>query len=32
MDNQGFVRIPQEPGLGYKIKWDYIEDNRINSD
>ncbi len=29
MDSNGYVSIPQEPGMGYKIKWDYIEDNRI---
>jgi L-alanine-DL-glutamate epimerase-like enolase superfamily enzyme len=32
MDDQGFVRIPQEPGLGYKINWDFIDDNTIDSD
>jgi L-alanine-DL-glutamate epimerase-like enolase superfamily enzyme len=29
MDSDGYVAIPQEPGMGYKINWDYIEDNRI---
>lgn len=29
MDDEGYVKIPQEPGIGYKIKWDYIEDNKI---
>lgn len=29
MDDEGYVRVPQEPGMGYKINWDYIEDNRI---
>ncbi len=29
MDSDGYVRVPQEPGMGYKINWDYIEDNRI---
>jgi len=32
MDDQGFVHIPQEPGLGYKIDWDYIEEYTIDSD
>jgi len=27
LDSDGNVRVPQEPGLGYKIKWDYINDN-----
>jgi L-alanine-DL-glutamate epimerase-like enolase superfamily enzyme len=30
MDADGYVRIPQEPGMGYKIKWDYIEQHRID--
>ena len=29
MDSEGYVHIPQEPGMGYKINWDYIEDNRV---
>ena len=29
LDGEGYVRVPQEPGIGYKIKWDYIEENRI---
>lgn len=29
MDEEGYVHLPQEPGLGYKINWDYIEENRI---
>ena len=29
MDDEGYVRVHQEPGMGYKINWDYIEDNRI---
>ena len=28
LDSEGYVSIPQGPGLGYKIKWDYIEDNK----
>jgi L-alanine-DL-glutamate epimerase-like enolase superfamily enzyme len=31
MDEQGFVHLPQEPGMGYQIKWDYIEEHRIQS-
>ena len=29
MDSEGYVRVPQEPGMGYRIKWDYIEENRV---
>jgi len=29
MDGEGYVQIPQEPGLGYRIRWDYIEANRL---
>ncbi|MDE2810034.1 MAG: enolase, partial [Gemmatimonadota bacterium] len=29
MDDQGFVHVPQRPGLGMNINWDYIEKNKI---
>jgi L-alanine-DL-glutamate epimerase-like enolase superfamily enzyme len=29
MDDEGYVHIPQEPGMGYRIIWDYIEENRL---
>jgi L-alanine-DL-glutamate epimerase-like enolase superfamily enzyme len=29
MDNQGFVSIPQNPGLGLDIDFDYIKDNAL---
>ena len=29
MDSQGFVHLPQRPGLGMNINWDYIEKNKI---
>ena len=29
MDEEGYVHLPQEPGMGYRIIWDYIEENRI---
>jgi L-alanine-DL-glutamate epimerase-like enolase superfamily enzyme len=29
MDGEGFVHLPVEPGMGYRIIWDYIEDHRI---
>jgi len=31
LDNEGYVRVPQEPGMGYKINWDYIEENKATS-
>jgi len=31
LDSEGYVQVPQEPGLGYKINWDYIEENRVTS-
>jgi len=29
LDAEGYVHVSQAPGMGYKIKWDYIEENRI---
>jgi L-alanine-DL-glutamate epimerase-like enolase superfamily enzyme len=29
MDEEGYVHLPQEPGMGYRIVWDYIEENRV---
>jgi len=31
LDSQGYVRVPQEPGMGYKIRWDHIEENRVDA-
>ena len=31
MDEEGYVHLPQEPGMGYRIKWDYIEENSVSS-
>ncbi len=28
LDNEGYVMVPQGPGMGYKIVWDYIKDNK----
>jgi len=28
MDEEGYVHLPQEPGMGYRIDWDYIEKHR----
>ncbi|MBK37058.1 MAG: enolase [Gemmatimonadetes bacterium] len=30
MDKAGYVTVPTEPGMGYKINWDYIEAHRID--
>jgi L-alanine-DL-glutamate epimerase-like enolase superfamily enzyme len=30
MDDEGYVHLPQSPGLGYDINFDYIEANRID--
>jgi L-alanine-DL-glutamate epimerase-like enolase superfamily enzyme len=27
--NDGFVSVPQTPGLGYEINWDYIDERRV---
>jgi L-alanine-DL-glutamate epimerase-like enolase superfamily enzyme len=29
LNADGTVTVPQEPGMGYRIRWDYIEENRI---
>jgi len=29
LDSEGYVPVPQEPGMGYRIRWDYIEENRV---
>jgi L-alanine-DL-glutamate epimerase-like enolase superfamily enzyme len=29
MDADGYVPAPVEPGLGYRIKWEYIEEHRV---
>jgi L-alanine-DL-glutamate epimerase-like enolase superfamily enzyme len=29
LDGEGNVLIPQKPGLGMEIDWDYIEENRV---
>jgi len=32
LDPDGFVTVPQAPGLGYQVKWDYIDDHRLAED
>jgi len=29
-DDNGVIRPPDRPGLGYDIDWDYVEENRID--
>jgi len=29
MDKQGFVQLPDGPGLGFELNWDYINEHRI---
>jgi L-alanine-DL-glutamate epimerase-like enolase superfamily enzyme len=29
IDAEGYVHLPQGPGMGYEIEWDYINDNLI---
>ena len=31
MDEEGYVAVPQEPGMGYKLKWEYIDAHRIDA-
>ncbi|MEX1021041.1 MAG: enolase C-terminal domain-like protein [Litorilinea sp.] len=31
MDSDGYVHLPQGPGMGYEIVWDYIEENRVST-
>lgn len=30
MDEDGYIHVPDRPGLGYVLNWDYINDNLIN--
>ncbi len=32
MDKEGYVHLPQEPGMGYQIDWDYIKAHRLPAD
>jgi L-alanine-DL-glutamate epimerase-like enolase superfamily enzyme len=31
MDDEGYVHIPQTPGLGMEFEWDYINDNLVDA-
>ncbi len=30
MDEEGYVQLPQGPGLGFDFNWDYIGDNLVS--
>ena len=30
MDTEGYVHLPQRPGLGYDLNWDYIREHLID--
>ena len=30
IDSEGYVHLPQKPGMGYEIEWEYINDNLID--
>jgi L-alanine-DL-glutamate epimerase-like enolase superfamily enzyme len=32
MDNEGYVHIPQKPGIGLDIDWNFIEENRVTTE
>ena len=32
LDPDGCVRVPQHPGLGYRIDWDYISEHRVDGE
>jgi L-alanine-DL-glutamate epimerase-like enolase superfamily enzyme len=29
LDAQGYVHLPQAPGMGYQLEWEYIKENRV---
>ena len=31
MDAEVYVHLSQEPGMGYQLVWDYIEENRLKN-
>lgn len=30
LDEDGYVTVPTDPGMGYRLIWDYIEENRVD--
>ncbi len=31
LESDGCVPVPQEPGMGYRIRWDYVEEHRLRA-
>ena len=31
LDPDGSVAVPQRPGLGYRLRWDYVNENRLGA-
>ncbi len=31
LDGEGYVRVPQGPGLGYQIVWDYVDEHKVEA-
>ena len=32
LEPDGYVSVPQGPGLGYRINWDYLKENQCQSE
>ena len=32
MDAEGYVHLPDRPGLGYDLNWDYIQEHAVTKD
>jgi L-alanine-DL-glutamate epimerase-like enolase superfamily enzyme len=32
LDSDGYVAVPQAPGLGYRLNWDYIREHRLTQE
>lgn len=30
LDDDGYVEVPQSPGLGYSFDWEFVEENRVD--
>lgn len=31
LDDEGYVRVPQSPGLGYSFDWEFIDEHRVDA-
>ena len=31
LDADGYVRVPQGPGLGYQVVWDYVDEHKVEA-